>query len=550
MPAFRICIFSSAWTPTQHLQHFLWRVSTDLPKAEVAGILYEVERPPLGRKKRIKRAQKYLREQDYIRYVAHNIFARVSGKLGKIPKRLLHLAHGTDGSPNLAYVGLEELVRECAGRGIVFKIVKDVHNDASLEFVKGLRADIGVTFGARILKPQLFSIPLRGSINSHQHKLPDYRGSGAPGLWEICDGKTELTVTAHRLNVEVDGGAVLDERSFPIEPFDTLTSLALKANLAGVDGLIDVIRLEVRGKSVEVPQPTEGTIYKGIQPHRMWAMEEIIRKKRRPFLPSTRCPFHKRAKRMLAYPALFFRNRQWARDKNFPVVILSYQLISDRAKHGSLSTDYFLRHVHFLKEYYRIVSLPDALEMLEKGAVNAPTVVLTFDDGYAENFLSLRSVIEPENIPATLFVCTRHITERSKFKHDIDRGEHGFPALGWEEIRYFDKHNVCIGSHTRTHFDCGSTDEEKLLDEISGSLEDLRRELGHDVYYFSFPKGCPENMSEPARRIALRSYPYLFSTCGGANWGPLPSGTIIKRCRQPESLWDLELLLQSISKLD
>jgi peptidoglycan/xylan/chitin deacetylase (PgdA/CDA1 family) len=188
--------------------------------------------------------------------------------------------------------------------------------------------------------------------------------------------------------------------------------------------------------------------------------------------------------------------------------------------------------------------------MLKKGEVNAPTVVLTFDDGYAENFLGLRAVIEAENIPITLFVCTRHVTEESEFQHDIDDGEHGFPALSWDAIRYFDKHDVCIASHTRTHFDCGSTDEEKLLDEISGSLEDLRRELGHDVYYFSFPKGHPKNMSEQARRIASQRYPYVFSACGGVNRGPLPPDTIIKRCSQPESLWELELMLQSILEFD
>src|SRR5439155_12896448 len=105
------------------------------------------------------------------------------------------------------------------------------------------------------------------------------------------------------------------------------------------------------------------------------------------------------------------------------------------------------RHIRFLKEYYRIASLPEALEMVKKGEVAAPTVVLTFDDGYAENFLGLRAVIEAEGIPVTLFVCTRHVAERSEFQHDLERGEQGFPALSWDELRYFDKHGVCIASH-------------------------------------------------------------------------------------------------------
>lgn len=112
---------------------------------------------------------------------------------------------------------------------------------------------------------------------------------------------------------------------------------------------------------------------------------------------------------MLTYPGLFLRNRLRALEKNFPVLILSYQVITVRAQHVGLSKDHFLRHVRFLKEHYRIASLPDALEMLKKGNIDTPVVVVTFEDSDANNFLGPRAIIEPENIPVT-FVCARHVT--------------------------------------------------------------------------------------------------------------------------------------------
>jgi methionyl-tRNA formyltransferase len=77
--------------------------------------------------------------------------------------------------------------------------------------------------------------------------MPEYRGSGALGLWEIRDGKTEMTLSAHRVTPEADGGGILGERSIPIEPFDTLTSLALEVNIVGIDGLIDPSARSIMG---------------------------------------------------------------------------------------------------------------------------------------------------------------------------------------------------------------------------------------------------------------------------------------------------------------
>lgn len=548
MDKFRIVIFTGMHP--NGVRHFLWRLRTDLPEIEVAGVLYETERAPLPLKRRLKRVRKYWHDPDFIGYMGHKAASLVKRECETALGALLRAAHGTSGSPNGSLHSLEDLADECEGRGISLHVARDVHDEASLEFVKALKPDLGVIYGTGILKPQLFFIPRLGSINIHKHKVPEYRGSGAPGLWELRDDKTEQAVTVHRVTKEVDGGAVLCERSFPIEPLDTLTSVGLKADLVGFDCLIDAIRNESLGISTERAQGTPGTVYKGFQPHQVWAIERGIRKKRKAFKPERGRSFPKLAARTVAYPALYLKNRRRAREKSFPVVILYHHLISDRESFLAMPTDTFLRQVRYLKKHYRIASVPEALTMLEKGEVDAPTVVLTFDDGYADNFLGLRAVAEAENIPVALFICTQHVTERSEFEHDVERGVRGFPALGWEEVHYLDQHNVLIGSHTRTHMDCGATDESRLREEIVGSLEDLRRELKHDVLHFAFPKGHPQNMSEPAQAIALQNYPYVFSAFGGVNYAPLLSGVIIKRVSHPQSLFELELALQGILEFD
>lgn len=547
MSAFRIVIFTSL--PPAKVRHFLWRLRIDLPDVEVAGVLYETERPPLPLKRRLKRIGKYISDPDFIRFTLHKLGQPVRRISHKTLTRLLHIAHATPKSQNPA-LSLEDLARECEESGVAFRVTNDINGEESLKFVAELKPDLGIVYGTRILKPQLFTIPRLGSINIHKHKVPDYRGAGAPGLWELRDDRTEQVVTIHRVTSKVDEGAVLADRSFPIDPLDTLTSVGLKADLIGIDCLVEVIRALSRGEAVESPQPQAGTTYKGFQPHQIWAIEKGIRRKRPVLRPQRGRPLLKLLARTATYPALCLKNRRRARARNYPVVFLFHHVITDRKSFLGMPTDNFLRLVRFLKEHYRIASLPEALELLKKGEVDAPTVVLTFDDGYADNFLGLRAVAEAENIPVTLFVCTQHVSDRSEFQHDVDRNERGFHALSWDEVRYLSRHNVSIGSHTRTHFDCGDVDEEKLSEEIAGSLEDLQRELGEEVLYFAFPKGYPKNMSERARALALASYPYVFSAFGGVNLAPLPPNTIIKRSGLPQSVLELELALQSVLDFD
>jgi peptidoglycan/xylan/chitin deacetylase (PgdA/CDA1 family) len=184
-----------------------------------------------------------------------------------------------------------------------------------------------------------------------------------------------------------------------------------------------------------------------------------------------------------------------------------------------ISTEHFLKHVEFLQKYYHDVSLTDAIEMLRTNSVKAPTVVLTFDDGYGDNFINLRAVVEHTGIPVTLFVSTDHISSGAEFQHDIDARIRGFQPLTWDQLRQLQKHGFEIGSHTRTHFNCGSDNRADLDAEIVGSKEELEIELGTQIQHFSFPFGLPENIS---RRWGCRPNVSLCLPFSGANTSPAP----------------------------
>src|SRR6202040_1625249 len=139
---------------------------------------------------------------------------------------------------------------------------RDIHSDGALDFVRGLNSDLGLIFGTRILKPVLFQIPKQGSINIHKRKVPDYRGGGAVGLWELLDDQKEIGITVHRVEEKVDVGGVIRSALIPIEPFDDLESLALKADVVGADLIVAAIRDFAHGTVTEIPQTGPSKLFR------------------------------------------------------------------------------------------------------------------------------------------------------------------------------------------------------------------------------------------------------------------------------------------------
>jgi len=242
-------------------------------------------------------------------------------------------------------------------------------------------------------------------------------------------------------------------------------------------------------------------------------------------------------------------SRNWYRrlKSRYSVTILAHHLVSDSPHRMGISTEDFWRRILFLQRHYRILSLSDADRLLRSGSVSASAVVLTFDDGYCDNFISLRAVAEETGIPVVMFVATQPIEAHQEFDHDLAAGTRGFFPLTWDQIEDWSRRGVEFGSHTRTHFDCGSSDQSILEQEIAGSRTDLESRLGRPSRFFAFPFGKRENMSAEAKHLAASTYSIFLSSFGGEN---LPqkgaSRQHLLRKGFYYDAWELELEMQSV----
>lgn len=225
-------------------------------------------------------------------------------------------------------------------------------------------------------------------------------------------------------------------------------------------------------------------------------------------------------------------------EKNALITLLFHGLVNNSKELNSglikpnyvVSTD-FLENtiVYFLSNNYTFVRPKDILNGLIK---NKKYVLLTFDDGYYNNTLSL-PILEKYNVPATFFISSYYIEsyksfwwdvlyrERLKTNTPIDKINEEFIPLERTKIKIiegfltesfgcqamvplgdidrpftvselndFGSHKlVTLGNHTNKHAVLSILDQEEIKDEYTTCRNFLENIKGFDPSIFSYPMG-------------------------------------------------------------
>ncbi|MGE5769297.1 MAG: methionyl-tRNA formyltransferase, partial [Betaproteobacteria bacterium] len=74
---------------------------------------------------------------------------------------------------------------------------------------------------------ELYDLPPYGTLNMHDSLLPKSTGF-SPVLWSLISGESEIGLTIHRMNSELDAGDILVQHSLPIGSADTGTELVMR----------------------------------------------------------------------------------------------------------------------------------------------------------------------------------------------------------------------------------------------------------------------------------------------------------------------------------
>jgi methionyl-tRNA formyltransferase len=99
-----------------------------------------------------------------------------------------------------------------------------------------------------IVKREFIDIAPRGALNLHGGRLPQFRGS-SPMNWALIHGERDFTLSVIQVDLGVDTGDVLVERTFPIDENDTIAELHRTANVAFPEMLVEAVAQVASGRT-------------------------------------------------------------------------------------------------------------------------------------------------------------------------------------------------------------------------------------------------------------------------------------------------------------
>jgi peptidoglycan/xylan/chitin deacetylase (PgdA/CDA1 family) len=233
----------------------------------------------------------------------------------------------------------------------------------------------------------------------------------------------------------------------------------------------------------------------------------------------------------------------------------------------SVSPDNFSAQMEFLVSNYHVLSLTDLLARMKENQVTGNEVVVTFDDGYLDNFINAKPVLEQLNIPATIYMTTGnqgkpywwdqlaaivftgqiesseisvHIDglDRKQLKtankqmlfnalyrilkplpaahretvldtiavqfSDVKINEQQRPVTNDELLKYSSP-LIEIGAHTVHHPQLKLLSKDRQLDEIMASKVELEHMISRPVSHFSYPFGTRQDFDRITRRLVMEN---------------------------------------------
>ncbi len=150
-----------------------------------------------------------------------------------------------------------------------------------------------------------------------------------------------------------------------------------------------------------------------------------------------------------------------------------------------------------LKRGYVAWSLSRLVEASVSGEqIPSNVFVVTFDDGYANNFLHALPILEELKVPATIFLATGYLDSADPFPFDdwSLKGSGSVHPDTWRALTMDECHQLLasemieFGSHTHTHEDYRGRGEV-FKENLATSLDVLETEFGITHPTLSLPYG-------------------------------------------------------------
>jgi peptidoglycan/xylan/chitin deacetylase (PgdA/CDA1 family) len=401
-------------------------------------------------------------------------------------------------------------------------------DDLSSEHLRQLTATLspwlGVAINAPGLTTPLLAAPRLGTITIRKSLVaPGHSPPSGPG--RAAKGGDRSGVLIHWLGGERDPDLPVGRLPLASGRYSTPEGLSAELDLLGSRALVEALR-HLDSSTPEVELRSQAPVLLRIDRSGPSTPRDLPRaaRLRRPRDPrlANRLRELVKASFFLAWlsTAVPLRNlvRGWS--GRCHVTVLLFHRVSDSYDDSvTVGVEQFRDILRLLKRRYDILDLPEFLA--NRGLPRRrPAVVLTFDDGYEDNFLAA-VLLRREGIPCTFFISTRIVGNGTAFPHDLKNLGHRVPPLSWDQVRRMAAWGFHFGNHTANHINLAEVPVDEAVEEVRQAIGDLRRELGDDapgLHWLAYPYGRAGDMTAEVRgRLPGLGVSHCFSAYGGSN---------------------------------
>ena len=160
------------------------------------------------------------------------------------------------------------------------------------------------------------------------------------------------------------------------------------------------------------------------------------------------------------------------------ILVLNYHQVGSNFTPLCVPTHLFDEQMLYLKENGYITITPEELYEGIEGTMVLPErpVLITFDDGYVDNYNNAMPILKKYGMRATIFVVPGFTSVQANY-------------LTWEQLKEMEKNGFTIQSHTLNHRALEELPDDEIRAELLNSKILIEKNLGHSVDFLAYPTG-------------------------------------------------------------
>lgn len=162
------------------------------------------------------------------------------------------------------------------------------------------------------------------------------------------------------------------------------------------------------------------------------------------------------------------------------VIVLNYHKIDNMNISLSVRPEDFDKQMAYLKNNnYNVITADQMYDNLENGTeLPENPVLLTFDDGYKDNYTNAYPILKKYGFTATFFIISSFPGKYPNY-------------ATWDQIREMKENGMDIESHTVSHRSLTELTDDQAKHELEDSKKTIDEEVGQgqNTKYLAYPTG-------------------------------------------------------------